>query len=241
MARNRYNKQDVEETTDWPNKFESFFGSLPNRGELSDIYKLLADRMDRNGLHGEHLCMQLLVSSHLLGMGCEEISVEHRFDKESNPLGLVIDVYGKSGSKSVGVEVETRDKSDFDIKVAARTIAKITRYSPMVTYFSLAVQPIYKPPVPAFFLNHSRESKELEIAKKITDTRYTSPRFMPGDFYDAKLSSLIIVDLNGGDVFNIRSGSKHISKRLNVITPDNYAELCYPDTSGKEAALGLSY
>ncbi len=219
---------------------DSFFQSLVNHGELSGVYKKLNDM--RNATEDEsngesngrkparisltHYFMELLVCDYLISNGCAMVDVERPLGndtKYTKSRNLVIDVYGKSSTETVGVEIETGHIPNNILKPvlsnAARTIAKVTSYSPSVDYFSLAFPPTYKPALPWFFFRspEERESGHLALAKRITDGFYTNPPFGPEDFLRARLDSVLIINMDNRRITEVRRYSslrEHFETRL---------------------------
>ncbi len=198
---------------------KSFLSRALNPDKLSGVNQKLMDMMTRKAITLHHFLMEALVCDYLLSNGCTEVDVEYPLGKNTKPPNLVIDVYGKSSRMTVGVEVETghapADALNPNTSVAARTIAKITRYSPYVNHFSLAIPPTYRPPLPSFFLDGSKNYRELMFAKGVTDQFYHNPPFDLEDFSRAKLSSIYIVDIDGRAVSEIKD--RRIWQHLQMI------------------------
>ncbi len=212
MKRNKSKKEIESELAE----LESVFASLGNRDNscIKKAYRTLGDKIKKNDLGVEHSRMQMVVCDYLIDKGCGTVEVEYKLE-DTKPPYLVLDVYGKALLETVGVEIETRVVKNLGRHIAARTLAKITGYSPNTDKFYLAGPRESRFIVPEFILNGMRPEKELRFGKKLTDRYYKRPKFELEDFLRANLDGFLVIDRDG--IYPIGVQDRSIYKSCQII------------------------
>ena len=152
-----------------------------------------------------HSVMEIVVAHYLLRKGYVYVDVEHIIGGN-----LICDVYGIKGDGSIIVEVETGftpPESSLDPfqYLTARIASKIARYGAHAEKFSLATPPFYTPPIHPLLLKPPRERSrgEIKILKSLLDKYYKNPPISEKDIQNARLHSILIVNVDLGMVEEI--------------------------------------
>ncbi len=174
------------------------------RGELEENeYRKIVVIKDRllqlrrlNKVKINHSVMELICAKHLIRKGFD-VEIEHDLDRVS------CDVYGEKGFGSVIIEVETgfvppENAVDPTTYLKARIASKITRYSGVSNKFILATPPYYimQIPPPLTKPPRFRTDEEITSIKGLCDQYYTNPPVSVEEIRNARLHSIVTVDVD---------------------------------------------
>lgn len=148
--------------------------------------------------------MEILVASHLLREGFEDVDVE------SSVNGVVADVIAyKNGERTI-VEIETGftpaehsiDPIDY---LKARIASKIARYSIYSDHFILAYPVYYMPPIPPTLLKDplERDVDELIRLMELINSYYTNPPIEITDLARARVDGIYILNIDRHKIYSL--------------------------------------
>lgn len=164
----------------------------------------LYDLNRRRSISVNHSVMEILVASHLLKEGFEDVDVE------SNINGVVADVIAyKNGERTI-VEIETGftpaehsiDPVDY---LKARIASKIARYSIHSDHFILAYPVYYIPPIPPTLLKdpHERDVDELIRLRELINSYYSNPPIEMIDLARARVDGIYILNIDKYKIYSL--------------------------------------
>jgi hypothetical protein len=192
--------------------FLSLFTYLDKLGNIShetrDLLLRLAwklyDLNRKRSISINHSVMEILVASHLIKSGYDDVDVEA-------PVGdLVADVVAYKEGRRLIVEIETgftpADHSTDPIEyLRARISSKIARYSSKGDMFALAFPIYYIPPIPDALLKppFKRQVDELIRLIESINQYYKNPPIDIKDLMNARVDELYILYIDKGRVIEI--------------------------------------
>ncbi len=170
--------------------------------ELGGIIDKLVNLFSRGLVKTNHSVMEVVVAGFLIRKGYELVEVEYKLDND-----LVCDIYGVKADSTLVVEVETgftppSNAVDPLSYLKARIVSKIARYGKYAAKMTLAIPPYYAAPIPGILLKppKARSKKELEKLKRLVDRYYHNPPVPLKDLHEARLHSILIVDVEDARV-----------------------------------------
>ena len=147
-----------------------------------------------------HSVMELVCAQHLIQNGFN-VELEHSLERVS------CDLYAVKGYGSIIGEVETgfvppENAVDPNTYLNARIASKITRYSGFANKFILVTPPYYIMGIPPALTKPPRFRTDEEIAaiKGLCDLYYTSPPVSLEEIRNARLHSILAVDVDNVSV-----------------------------------------
>jgi hypothetical protein len=178
---------------------------------LDAIKAKLVEMHKQNLVKINHSAMEVVCAKDLILKGYE-VEVEY-----SVGGSLICDLFGLKGDGRAVVEIETgfvppEHALDPTSYYSARMASKIARYSKFADKFSLAI-PLYQIlNIPPLFLKppRFRDTREVEAAKKLCDRYYGSPPISLEEIADARIHSILLIDVDTG--------------RVNELDPETYGE-----------------
>ena len=192
--------------------FLSLFTYLDKLGNIShetrDLLLRLAwklyDLNRKRSISINHSVMEILVASHLIKSGYDDVDVEA-------PIGdLVADVVAYKEGRRLIVEIETgftpADHSTDPIEyLRARISCKIARYSSKGDMFALAFPIYYIPPIPDALLKppFKRQVDELIRLIESINQYYKNPPIDIEYLMNARVDELYILYIDRGRVIKI--------------------------------------
>jgi hypothetical protein len=167
------------------------------------VWKLY-DLNKRRSISVNHSVMEILVASHLLKKGFDNVDVE------SNINGVVADVIAYKNDKKTIVEIETGftpaehsiDPVDY---LKARIASKIARYSIHSDHFILAYPVYYIPPIPPTLLKDplERDVDELIRLRELINSYYSNPPIEILDLARARVDVIYILNVDRYKIYSI--------------------------------------
>jgi len=171
---------------------------------LIELYK-------RNLVKINHSVLELICAKYLIKYGYD-VDVERQLNDV-----LICDVYASKGDNVFIVEIETGfvppdHALDPIAYSAARVASKIARYSAFAGKFALATPVLSLLPVQGLFLKPPRYRNKEEIAsvKALCDRYYSNPPISMEEIKNARLHSIMIINVD--------------DTRVIEIDPDSYVE-----------------
>lgn len=164
-------------------------------------------KADLVGLYRKNL---VKINHSLIELQCAGNLVEQGYEVEierSLAENLVCDVYGKKGSTTIIIEIETgfvppSHALDPSRYCYARIISKTARYSAFANRFVLGTTVSNILPIPRIFEEppRFRAPQDTQKAKAVCDLYYSNPKITEEQIVYAELHSIFILDVDNGSI-----------------------------------------
>lgn len=178
------------------------------RSKVMGIADVLVGLYRKNMVKINHSALELVCARGLILQGYE-VKVEHKLDRM-----LVCDVMGERADGRFIIEIETGFiPPEAALEPAAyargRIASKIARYSRFAQKFALGTTPSYVLDFSRFFVEHPRDRSVVEAGriKAMTDVKYNRPSISLEELMVAKLSSVVVVDVDSCQTLEVDPGA----------------------------------
>ena len=185
------------------------------RTKVLETADMLVGLYRKNLVKINHSALELVCARSLIKEGYD-VRVEQRLDR-----ALVCDVVGKRGDGELVVEIETgfippEAALGPSTYARSRLASKIARYSKLAGRFALGTTPSYVLDLPEFFVKppSSRTVEEAAEIKALTDVTYFNPEISIDELMQARLHTIILIDVDSATSREVDPGTYARSARV---------------------------